>query len=231
MTAPLSDRKALHAYVGPFALFLLGLALVSAVVHFAGKSDHLLLAKPAYWVFPLQTIACAIALVVFWKCYEFGSSRVVPLAIGAGLVVFVLWVSPQMLFGQPARLDGFDPTVFENDPALYWGTVVARFLRLVVVVPLVEEIFWRGFLQRYLVNERFQTVPFGKYTHLSFWGVVIGFTLVHSSADYPAAVLTGAIYGWLFVRTKTLLAPIVAHAVTNLALGLYIMKTGQWGFW
>jgi CAAX prenyl protease-like protein len=231
MTAPLTDRKALFAYAGPFVLFLLGLGLVSLVQKAAGGSDHLLLQKPQYWIFPLQALVCGGALIVFWRCYDFGSGRVVPLAIAVGIAVFGIWVSPQMLFGQPPRLEGFDPTPFAADPAAYWATVLARFARLVIIVPLVEELFWRGFLQRYLINERFQTVPIGQYTHMSFWGVVLGFMLVHSPADYPAAVVTGAAYGWLTVKTKTLLAPIVAHATTNLALGLYIMKTGQWGFW
>ncbi len=227
----MDDRKALVAYVTPFALFMLGLALVEGIQKFAGKSGHLLLAEPMYWVFPLQALVCAVALIVFWKSYDFGSQRPIPLAIAAGLAVFALWISPQLFFGQPKRLDGFNPEIFAGAPGLYWCTVLSRFLRLVVVVPLVEEIFWRGFLQRYLIDERFQTVPFGKYTPLSFWGVAVGFTLIHSMPDWPAALLTGAIYGWLAVRTKSLLAPVVAHAVTNLALGGYIMATKQWGFW
>jgi CAAX prenyl protease-like protein len=216
-------------------LFILGLALVAAVQKLAGETDVLMLLKPEYWIYPLQTVVCAVALIVFWRCYDFGSQngsqKVVLLAAGVGLVVFVIWVSPQMLFGQPRRLDGFNPMVFVSDPMIYWATLLSRFARLVIVVPLVEEIFWRGFLQRYLIDERFQTVEIGKYTHVSFWGVVLGFTLIHAPADYAGALITGAIYGWLTVKTKTLLAPIVAHAVTNLALGLYIVKTGQWGFW
>jgi CAAX prenyl protease-like protein len=231
MTPPADDRKALLAYVSPFAIFMLGLALVQGVQWLAGKSDALLLAKPEYWIYPLQTLACAVALIVFWKAYDFGSQRPLPLALVAGLVVFVIWVSPQLLFGRPARLDGFDPSVFAAHPSLYWSTVTARFMRLVIVVPLLEEIFWRGFLQRYLIDEHFTRVPFGKYTHLSFWGVVIGFTLIHSMPDWPAAILTGTIYGWIAVRTKSLVACVVAHAVTNLALGCYIMATRQWGFW
>jgi uncharacterized protein len=231
MTAPLIDRKMLFAFVGPFALFLLGFALLQGIGWMAGNSENLLLAKPAYWIFPLQTVVCAAALIVFWKNYEFGSARWIPLSVFVGLVAIVVWVSPQIIFGSPQRVEGFDPSVLAADPALYWTTIVFRFLRLVIVVPLIEEIFWRGFLQRYLIDERFHTVPFGKYTHLSFWGVVLGFMLVHNPPDYPAAVVVGALYGWLTVHTKSLLAPVIAHAVTNLALGIYIMKTGQWGFW
>ena len=231
MNLPRDERKALIAHVAPFVLFMLGLAFVQGVQVLAGKSDNLLLAEPMYWVFPLQALVCAAALVVFWKSYDFGSQRPIPLAIGVGLLVFVLWVSPQLFLGQPRRLDGFDPSVFAGQPALYWSMVAARFLRLVIVVPLVEEIFWRGFLQRYLIDERFDRVPFGTYTHLSFWGVTLAFASVHWGPDFIPALFTGAIYGWLAVRTKSLLAPIIAHAVTNLALGSYIMATKQWGFW
>ena len=231
MSSTAHERKALIAHVAPFALFMLGLALVQGIQKVAGKSDHLLLAAPMYWVYPLQALVCAVALVIFWKSYDFGSQRPVPLAIGVGLAVFVLWVSPQAFFHQPPRWIGFDPAVFAGEPALYWCAVAARFLRLVIVVPLVEEIFWRGCLQRYLIDERFDRVPFGKYTPLSFWGVTLAFASVHWGPDFVPALFTGAIYGWLAVRTKSLLAPIVAHAVTNLALGCYIMATKQWGFW
>lgn len=227
----MSPRPALAAHVVPFALFMLGLALVPAVQRMAGPSETLLLAKPAYWIYPLQSLVCTVALAIFWKRYDFGPRRPIPLAVGVGIAVFVLWVSPQLVFGQPPRLVGFDPSTFASQPTVYAATLTARFLRLVLVVPLIEEIFWRGFLQRYLIDERFTTVSFGKYTPLSFWGVAVMFMLVHDMADWPAALVTGAIYGWIAIRTKSLLACVVAHATTNLALGLYIMKTGQWGFW
>lgn len=227
----MSDRRALTAYITPFALFMAGLALVQGVKALAGGSGNFFLTEPAYWIYPLQTLACAVALVIFWRDYDFGPQRPIPLAIGIGVVVFVLWISPQAFLGLPPRIDGFNPQVFADQPSLYWGTIAARMLRLVIVVPLVEEIFWRGFLQRYLVNERFSTVAFGTYTHLSFWGVAIAFTLVHNQPDWPAAFVTGALYGWIAVKTKSLLACVVAHAVTNLLLGIYILKTGQWGFW
>ncbi len=226
-----SDRAALLAHVVPFGLFMLGLAAVSGVKSLAGDSGHVLLEHPAYWIYPLQTLVCAVALVAYWKNYAFGSQKPLPLAIAAGIFVFGLWISPQWLFGQPARLEGFNPDVFADSAPLYWATILARFLRLVVVVPLVEEIFWRGFLMRYLVDESFTKVPFGKYTHLSFWGVTGAFALAHWGPDFIPAVLTGAIYGWIAVRTKSLLACVIAHAVTNLALGIWIMQTKQWGFW
>ena len=154
---------------------------------------------------------------------------VVDLAVG--VIIFVLWISPQAFFGQPARLIGFDPDVFSQQPRLYWLTVILRFARLVVVVPLVEEIFWRGFLLRYLVDEKFADVPFGKFTPFSFWAVSIAFALGHSMPDWIAAFVTGMAYNAVAYRTKSLTSCVFVHAITNLLLGLWIMRTHQWGFW
>jgi CAAX prenyl protease-like protein len=187
--------------------------------------------EPAYWIYPVQSILCAAVLIWAWRSIDFGPQRGLILAVAVGLGVFVLWVSPQAFFGQPSRLDGFNPTRFPEGSELYWGTVIARFFRLVIVVPLIEEIFWRGFLMRYLIDERFTRVPFGQYQPLSFWGVTVMFALAHWGPDFIPALITGAVFGWVTIRTKSLTAVVLCHAVTNLALGIYIMKTGQWGFW
>lgn len=232
-TPPVSpeDRRALYAYIGPFAIFMLGLAAVSVVQSFAGDSEALFLSEPKYWIYPLQSIACGIALIYWWKNYDFGAQRGFLFGTVIGVLVLALWISPQWLLGFDPRLDGFDPTLFEEDPGMYWGTVLARFFRLVIIVPIVEEVFWRGFLMRYLIRENFTSVPFGQYTHLSFWGVTVAFALAHWGPDFIAALITGALFGWVAIRTKSLTATILAHAVTNLLLGLYIMRTAQWGFW
>ena len=99
------------------------------------------------------------------------------------------------------------------------------------MVPFVEEIFWRGFLLRYLIREDFESVPFGTFSWRSFALVTVFFALEHQPADYPAALLTGALYNWIAIRTRSLSSCILAHAITNLLLGVYIMATRQWGFW
>jgi CAAX prenyl protease-like protein len=146
-------------------------------------------------------------------------------------LVFVLWIAPQQFLAFPPRRSGFDPEVFAGQPALYWGTVIFRFLRLVVVVPLVEEIFWRGFLLRYLINEKFTEVPIGAFSWLSFGVVTAAFGFTHSREDWIAALVTGALYNLVAYRTRSLAACVVAHALTNLLLGAWIMATRQWGFW
>lgn len=188
-------------------------------------------AAPEFWVYPLQTFLCAALLIYFWREYDFHPLGRPIFTILLALFVFVLWVSPQQFLGFPPRLLGFDPDLLAGRPSLYWSTVLLRFVRLVVVVPLVEEIFWRGFLLRFLIAEPFEKVPFGSFTWFSFAVVTVAFCFSHSMPDWPAALLTGALYNVVAYRTRSLTSCILAHAVTNLALGLWIVATKQWGFW
>ncbi|MEY3479750.1 MAG: hypothetical protein RIQ71_525 [Verrucomicrobiota bacterium] len=226
------EKRSLTAYITPFIVFMAGLALVSAVQSFAPtEGAPLWLAEPKYWLFPLQAVVCGVLLVWFWKYYEWGQKWHVFIGILAGLVVLAVWISPQWLFGAAPRTDGFNPDTFAANPTLWWSTVTLRFLRLVIVVPLLEEIFWRGFLMRYLIKEDFTKVPFGEFSVISFAVVTLMFGLAHYGPDFLPAIITCVVYNLVAVKTKSLACCVIAHAVTNLGLGLYIMQTKQWGFW
>jgi CAAX prenyl protease-like protein len=229
MSIRTSIRSPLAAYVTPFLVFMAGLMLVSLVKD--SNADTLWLRSPEYWIYPLQTALCAAALIFYWRQYDFGKRGGIVLGLAAGVVVLGIWIAPQAVLGAGARVDGFDPSVFGEGSALYWMTVTARFARLVIIVPLVEEIFWRGFLMRYLIREDFTSLPVGAFQWKSFSAVALCFMLVHGMADWPAALLCGIIYNFVAVRTGSLGACVLAHAVTNLGLGVYIMATRQWGFW
>lgn len=229
-TQPTLKRSPLAAHVWPLGLFL-GCLLLAEVFSSLGRElGAAWLADPKYWLYPLQSFLCAAALVFYWKFFDFGAIRW-STALVAGVVALLVWIAPQEILDLSSRTKGFDPTPFAENPLLYWSTVVMRFVRLVLIVPLVEEIFWRGFLMRYLINENFTKVAFGTYSPLSFFGVAAAFMLVHAPADWPAALVTGILFGWVAVRTRSLFACVLAHATTNLLLGFYIMATRQWGFW
>ena len=213
------------AYAAPFVAFVILFAL-APLLRQAGWFR-----SPEFWIYPIQTIASGALLVFFWREYQWQRPAKPAFTIAVGILVFVLWIAPQQFLKFAPRLDGFNPDVFAANPAGYWGTVIFRFLRLVLVVPLIEEIFWRGFLLRYPINEDFEQVRFGTFSWLSFAIVTILFGFSHSVADWPVAVLTGAIYNGVAYRAKSLSACVLAHATTNLLLGLWIMKTKEWGFW
>lgn len=221
-------RRKLLAFTGPMVLFLLLLGLRDGLKNIGGP---FWVGSAEYWIYPAQTILCGGLLFWFWPEYDLRAPRAIGFGVAVGLLVFVLWISPQALFHLPPRLNGFNPTVFADQIWLYWITVFLRFLRLVIVVPLVEEIFWRGFLLRFLIGEKFEQIPFGKFSWMSFAIVTLAFCFSHPRPDWPAAIATGMLFNWVAYRTKSLSTCVVTHAVTNLLLGLWIMKTGQWGFW
>ncbi len=234
----IDPRTVRLAFILPFLVFMGFLALSGLIGKLAldysvssGNKVSFLLLEPKYWVYPLQTLVCGWLLLHYRKFYEFKWRTGFWLATLMGVVVLVIWISPQLIFGKEPRVDGFDPTVFEDQPAWMAFTYFFRLLRLVVVVPFLEEIFWRGFLMRYLVRDPFTTVPFGAFTPLSFVAVALLFGLAHSGPDFYAAVVTGLLYNALAVWTRSLGACVWAHALTNLLLGIYIIQTGQWGFW
>jgi len=184
-----------------------------------------------YWIYPAQTILCGGLLLWFRREYNFHRLRRPLFSVATAIFVFLLWISPQAFFGFESRTAGFNPDTFSASSAQYWTAVVLRFGRLVAVVPFMEEIFWRGFLLRFLVEEDFERITFGSFSWFPFVAVTLAFGFSHSKADWLAAFITGALYNGVAYRTKSLSSCVLTHAVTNLLLGLWIMKTKQWGFW
>lgn len=218
-------------FVIPFLVFMLLLLVVQAIDWIFKGHGPLFIAEPQYWVYPAQTVITGALVVIFWRSYRFGSFRRPILTFLIAILVLIIWVSPQAFLGFEPRTSGFDPTTFADDPVKYYGNLAFRFLRLVVVVPLVEEVFWRGFLLRYLIDDDFQRVPVGAFSWSSFLWVTVLFGLEHSGPDLVAALITGAAFNAVAYWTRSLTACVVAHAVTNLGLGIYILATRQWGFW
>ena len=237
-----------RAYVIPFLAFMAFLPLSEAFAIRNPESPWWRQA-PELWIYPVQVIVCLVLLWTYRRAYSFASmnrSSFIWAAI-VGAAGFVIWITPSLVgssggserlailefLGFKSRPDGFDPTVVQESPIAFALTIALRFLRLVVCVPLVEEIFWRGFLMRAVAapNSRFEQVPVGSHSWLAFWGTTIAFVLVHSPADYIGAACFGSMVYLLTVKTGNLWAAVLAHAITNLALGVYVMATKQWGFW
>lgn len=240
-----------YAYVGPLLFFLLCQTvpdLMTAIgLDPSDDTQAWYVTAPEQWVFPLQTLLTLGVLVHFRKLYDFRPVHGLLLGTLIGTLGIVVWIAPGFLFrffemnhsvlrhlGFDNRLDGFDPnSITAQNGMLYCAVVAMRFIRLVVVVPLAEEIFWRGFLMRYLadIDGDFWRVPFGTHHWRSFIVVTGMFTMAHASIDYAAAIVFGSLMYWLAVRSKSLAACVLAHAVANLILGVYVMVTQQWGYW
>ncbi len=212
--------KARH-YIIPFGLFL----LFTELNQFFPSNFFLLYA--------LKTIFVG-GLLWIWR-HKFRelylSPRIKDLgwALVLGLIVCVVWIGGENRLPRIGESEAFSPFAQSLSTSAIWGTIIFRLLGAVIVVPVMEELFWRSFLMRYLIRRDFYQVPLGTYTHFSFWTVVLLFALEHFRI-IPAA-FAGIVYGGLLCFTGNLWVPIFAHAVTNLALGLYVLYTGSWGFW
>jgi CAAX prenyl protease-like protein len=219
------------AYAGPFFAFLAVGGAGAVTESLFPHSAHWALSQTRYWVCPMQALIGAAFLAHYWRLYEMRTPVRAWFAVLIGTVALLVWISPQQWFGLVPRRDGFDPAFFGREGWPYILNVGLRFVRLVVVVPLVEEIFWRGFLLRYFIDDDFTDVPIGAFSWLSFGVVTAGFCLEHSMPDWPAAIVTGMLFNAVAYYTRSLSACVLTHAVTNLLLGVYVMRTGQWGFW
>jgi CAAX prenyl protease-like protein len=161
------------------------------------------------------------------------------LSIMLGLVVFAIWIGPDLiapawrtsiLFNNPVvgHPAGNTPPALKNDPVF----LLFRIAISVIAVPILEELFWRGWLMRWLIDsDDFRRVPLGKYAPMAFWVTALLFASEHGSF-WDVGLATGAIYNWWMVRTRNLWDCIVAHAVTNAALAAWVVlgDNGSIGF-
>jgi CAAX prenyl protease-like protein len=107
--------------------------------------------------------------------------------------------------------------------------IAERLLGLVVLVPVIEELFWRSFLMRWVIDNDFAKVPIGKVTPMAAAVTSALFAVAHP--EWLPAFLTGALWAWLVWSTKSLSACLISHATANLALGIYVISTHDWKFW
>jgi CAAX prenyl protease-like protein len=123
-------------------------------------------------------------------------------------------------------------TSFDPSPlalGVRWGFLAVRMLGLVVLVPLIEELFWRSFLIRWLIDPDFRRVPIGRVTPLA--AIVTSVLFASAHPEWLPALLTGLLWAWLLWHTKLLSACVLSHAVANLGLGLYVISSGAWKYW
>jgi CAAX prenyl protease-like protein len=105
-----------------------------------------------------------------------------------------------------------------------------RTLRAVIIVPIVEELFWRGWMMRWLVSSDFHKVTLGAFTHSSFWITAFLFASEHGPY-WEVGLIAGIAYNWWMIRTRSLGDLIYAHGVTNACLCAFILLTNRWEYW
>jgi CAAX prenyl protease-like protein len=212
----------------PFALFMafvVASSLLPAPV--AGSS-----AWDTRLVYVLRTFAVAALLLFFWRHYseldwdELRRCEWVR-ALLAGGFVFVFWIALDQPWATVGGGAGFDPR--DAAGGLDWFLIVPRLLGLAIIVPLMEELFWRSFIQRWIHHPQFLTVKPAACSLRALIVASILFALEHSMV--LAGLLAGLVYGWVYMRSGNLWSAVIAHGATNGLLGVWILVTGEWHLW
>ena len=211
-------------YVAPFAVF----------VFFLAAGDFLGLGE---WEHPFRCVVLAFAIWYFSRHMIELRPRYALASIALGIAVFLVWVGPDVLFpgyrthwlfsnsflGKPTSSL---PAGFELSPMV----LIFRSVRAIILVPIIEELFWRGWLLRWLIDNDFEKVAIGAFTWSSFLIASALFASEHGSY-WEVGLLAGFAYNWWITRTKSLADCIWAHAVTNAVLSAYVVFGKHWEYW
>jgi uncharacterized protein len=192
---------------------------------------------PAVYVAKLVLTLIAVVCVV--RGYPRWSNSGLGLAVLVGLIGLPVWVGLAMLqneIGLNEWLKMERPNL--NPQELFQGReawqfylfMSFRFLGLALVVPVIEEMFLRGLVMRYPQDEQWWNVPWGKMDLTAIIAGTVLPCLLHPGEILAAIAWFGMVH-WLYWKTKNIWAAIVAHVVTNLTLGIYIMYSGNWWLW
>jgi CAAX prenyl protease-like protein len=186
---------------------------------------------------PLQVLVLGVLCVVCWPAELARVPANWWASILVGAAVFCIWVGPDVLFpgyrnsilfsnswfGAP--VSSLPPAAQRSAWVLTWRT-----LRATLVVPVAEELFWRAWLMRWLINNDFLSVRLGTYAPLAFFASALLFASEHGPY-WDVGLITGLIYNFWMIRTKSVANCILMHGVTNGILSCYVLATGNWQYW
>lgn len=210
-------------YVAPMALFL-ALTMAEGAVP-----------RSVYpWLYGAKVVLVTSSLFFFRRAWQHEirfEARVLLSALLVGAAVFAQWILLDKLVPYPhlGTRAALDPFAAMPEPTLRVGFLAARFFGLVLLVPVMEELFWRSFLLRYVTDPDFTSLPLGSFSPAAF--VIVAGLFGVSHPEWLVAVVCAGAYALLLRHTRSLFACIVAHGATNLLLGVYVLVTGDWKYW
>lgn len=225
MTLQPTDRSAIP-WVAPFVVFMVWLAV----------GPSLDIPQPWESVARVAVLLAVLLTVSRNLVFSLRVRHVLP-SVLIGLGVFVMWVAPDQLF--PAYRshwlfqNSVTGTITTSIPANELAdplVVSLRVFRAAILVPILEELFWRGFLPRWIVNNDWSKVPLGTFNTLAFVGTALLFASEHGPF-WEVGLLCGLIYNWWMWKTRSLGDLVLVHAVTNGALAAFVLVTKQYAYW
>lgn len=188
----------------------------------------------ARWIYAVSVLV--VGGLLWWWRREYGelvaqtwpTAGEMVLASVVGIVVFLVWIrldAPWLQIGSVTAV--FVPV--DGQGALIWPLIAVRWVGAALLVPVMEELFWRSFLMRWIQDARFESVT---PQQVGLRAIVLStFVFVLAHTLWLAAAIAGFAYAWLYIRSGKLWTAVIAHAVTNGALGIWVVATGRWEFW
>jgi uncharacterized protein len=241
----LGMRPSAWIRVAPFVVFMVVLALRGLASEQGagagagpGPGAGAGLGFDARWLYAAQVLLPAAVLACWWRHYgelarqTWPTLREAAMAMAIGVLVFVLWIhldAPwmQLSLGAGSSAPSFVPLNAAGQ--LHWPLIVTRCLGAALLVPVMEELFWRSFLMRWVQSPVFEAVS---PNSVGLRAVIVStFVFVLAHTLWLAAAIAGLAYALLYMRSGKLWCAVIAHAVTNGALGIWVVTTGQWQFW
>jgi hypothetical protein len=226
------------AFVLPFMVFMFLASFYPATEEFNDTG----VAKQYAWMVGAQ-VAIALGWLIYFRSTYLSQFplRWSPWSIVVGLVGVVLWVSICNLSVEHhvlswvglerwAARPGFNPFESLKDPGIRNLFLVLRFTLLAILVPIVEELFLRGFLVRYVHSPDWQSVSLKGLSAMALLTPSLYGALTHPIEAIAAVVWFGLVT-WLMIKTGNLWDCVIAHAVTNLLLGIYVVTCSAWHLW
>jgi len=226
-------QKDLWTRVLPFVLYMAFIGVEDGM-RFLMRPTSDLSQSSFLYLYPIKVGLVAGVLVICWSHYRemrfsdlfHWRQTLLSLAVGGG--IFWLWIHMTWDFATLGQPQGFNPNLVpEGFPRAMM--IAARLFGAVLVVPVMEELFWRSFLIRYVIDGNFMQVAVGRFSGFSFLATTVLFGLEHHL--FLAGMVAGALFNVLLYRTRSIAQCILSHAVANLALGLYVLQSQQWQFW
>ncbi len=187
------------------------------------------------WLYTVKVAVVTVALALCFPRFRHEikpTVSVLPLALLVGLAVCAEWVllNPFVPPLPGSNRTAYNPFAEITNPFGVWAFLGVRFFGLALLVPVMEEVFWRSFGLRFASDQdRWQSLPVGTFTIPGLLITSSLFALAHP--EWLVAFICAVAYAFLLRQTRSLFAVIVAHAVTNAALGVYVLLTGNWHYW
>ena len=212
-------------YVAPFAAFIILLGVKNS------------LDINANWEYPVRVvIVCVILWLVSRAVIPKRPARLLS-SVVVGIFVFLIWIAPDWIWPLyrshwlfENAVVGAAKTSLPSNVRASLGFLVFRLFGTAILVPVIEELFWRGWLMRYLINVDFRKVPLGTYSATSVWLTAVLFATEHGPY-WDVGLCAGLIYNAWMLRTRSLADCMIAHAVTNACLAIYVIAGGHWEYW